>query len=77
MPLFEYRCLDCDRAFEALVSSGDTPRCPHCGSERLRKLLSAFAPVTPAPHRHVGCVGGDSCDACPSHAHGPSCPCCH
>ena len=44
MPLYEYRCLDCGRDFELLVSSGDTPSCPSCASSNLKKLLSAFSP---------------------------------
>ncbi len=43
MPLYEYRCRDCDRRFEEIVRGGAKPRCPSCGSARLAKLLSAFA----------------------------------
>ncbi len=43
MPLFEYRCSDCDHRFEAIVSSGDTVLCPLCESEKLERLISTFA----------------------------------
>jgi len=41
MPIYEYRCRNCDATFEKLVRSGDTVTCPHCGSSSLDKLLSA------------------------------------
>jgi putative FmdB family regulatory protein len=43
MPLFEFRCRDCDREFELLVRSGTVPECPSCGSGSLERLLSMFA----------------------------------
>jgi len=47
MPLYEYRCKDCDRQSELLVKSLDAkPECPECGSVQLEKLLSVIgAPV--------------------------------
>jgi putative FmdB family regulatory protein len=41
MPIYEYRCRNCDTTFEALVRGGDVVTCPHCGSSSLDKLLSA------------------------------------
>lgn len=43
MPLFEFRCCDCEDAFETIVSSGDRVQCPECDGENLEKLLSTFA----------------------------------
>jgi putative FmdB family regulatory protein len=46
MPIFEYRCGDCHRRFSLLVGvvAGATEmRCPRCGGEQLRKLISRFA----------------------------------
>jgi putative FmdB family regulatory protein len=40
MPIFDFRCEDCSQTFELLVR-GDVPVCPHCGSQRLVKMLSA------------------------------------
>lgn len=40
MPLFEYECRDCGRAFEAFVTAARQPACPGCGSASLAKLLS-------------------------------------
>lgn len=41
MPLFEYECRDCGRAFEAFVTAERTAGCPACGSASLTKLLSS------------------------------------
>ena len=43
MPLFEYDCLSCGHQFEYLTRAGQTPSCPSCESDELRKRLSAFA----------------------------------
>ena len=44
MPLYNYRCIACDNAFEALVRSSEVPTCPSCGSENLERQLSYLAP---------------------------------
>jgi len=41
MPLFEYRCQECDHDFEVLVRAGEKPECPTCHSGELEKLMSA------------------------------------
>lgn len=44
MPLFEYKCTDCDNRFEELVSSGDVKVfCPKCKSEEVSRQLSVFS----------------------------------
>lgn len=46
MPLFEFRCEDCQRRFTLLVGVVAQPKeavCPRCGGVRLRKLISRFA----------------------------------
>jgi putative FmdB family regulatory protein len=48
MPLFEYRCRDCDHRFEALVQGSRRPACPSCEGRRLEKQLSAFAVGAPS-----------------------------
>ena len=47
MPLYEYKCNDCDYQFEELVSysKSNEMTCPNCGSEETQKLVSAFATI--------------------------------
>ena len=40
MPIFEYVCQDCSRAFETFVTGDRKPACPGCQSANLAKLLS-------------------------------------
>jgi len=70
MPLFEFLCADCEKTSELLVRSSDWSyeKCPDCGSDRLEKQLSAFAPMgsataaAPPPQ----CTGNPSaCGLCP------------
>ncbi len=42
MPIYEFKCQDCQNEYEELVFSHDeTPPCPKCGSEKTDKLMSA------------------------------------
>lgn len=50
MPIFDFRCEACSQTFELLVRSQE-PVCPHCGSRRLAKMLSA--PVAPGKAREI------------------------
>ncbi|HEV8629788.1 MAG TPA: zinc ribbon domain-containing protein [Thermoanaerobaculia bacterium] len=46
MPLYEYRCRDCEERFEVLQRLGETGEgllCPRCGAGRPDRLLSTFA----------------------------------
>lgn len=46
VPLFEYRCRDCQKRFTFLtgvVSGEGEPRCPACQSQALTKLMSRFS----------------------------------
>ena len=42
MPIYEYRCKNCEEQVEVLVRSrtSNPPTCPNCGSSLLEKLLS-------------------------------------
>jgi putative FmdB family regulatory protein len=72
MPLFEYECCDCGRAFEAFVTADRAPGCPGCGSARLTKLISPPGMVGSAQpglraDRDVprgGCGAGGNACAC-------------
>ena len=43
MPIYEYRCKDCDHKFEKLqmASKNSDPECPNCESEDVKRLMSA------------------------------------
>jgi putative FmdB family regulatory protein len=46
MPLYEYRCKDCNTTFDTLVSHRDkanTVTCRECSSGNVRRLISTFA----------------------------------
>jgi putative FmdB family regulatory protein len=44
MPIYEYRCANCDRSFEAFVRpSDDSAQCPHCNGSKLTREMSTFA----------------------------------
>ncbi|WP_018412922.1 FmdB family zinc ribbon protein [Methyloversatilis thermotolerans] len=46
MPIFEFRCRNCDKPFEKLVRGSSTEvLCPACGSNAVDKLVSA--PMAP------------------------------
>jgi putative FmdB family regulatory protein len=69
MPLYEYRCLECQHEFEALVPAGraDAATCPECGVEDVRRLLSMFAAPrggqTGAAWDAGTAIGGDGASA--------------
>jgi len=46
MPIYEYRCKDCDTVFETFVSSisdADKVICKKCESKNVAKQISTFA----------------------------------
>ena len=44
MPIYEYRCEDCEKPFEKLVRAfREEVACPACGSGEVERLLSTFA----------------------------------
>jgi putative FmdB family regulatory protein len=46
MPIYEYRCKDCEKVFETFVSSisdADTVVCKKCESKNVVKQISSFS----------------------------------
>ena len=43
MPIYEYRCGNCEHELDALQKISDSPlrKCPECGKNTLRRLISA------------------------------------
>lgn len=57
MPLFNYRCLECESSFEEFIRSSDEKvLCPKCKSERVEKKLPSRLNSSAASASH-----GNSC----------------
>lgn len=42
MPIYEYRCMKCDKDFEYLVFGSDhSAKCPDCNTKDVERLMSA------------------------------------
>jgi len=68
MPIYEYRCRECDGTFELLVRDGGAVQCPDCGSASVDKLLSVPHVSSGRVARQAGhtCCGREErCDAPP------------
>jgi putative FmdB family regulatory protein len=72
MPIYEYRCKDCENKFEAMrsMSQADTPiECEECHGKHTKRLLSVFnahggnGVVTHSSGGCASCAGG-SCASC-------------
>jgi len=62
MPLYEYRCRDCDEKFERYVRAwGDAAACPACESGSVEKLLSTFAFAFAAADGSASSPAGGGC----------------
>ena len=50
MPIYEYKCTECDHKFEILhrsVSKIEDVNCPKCKSVKIKKLISTFSASVP------------------------------
>lgn len=74
MPMFEYRCSECNSKFEFLHKSSSVKEkviCPSCNSEKIIKLFSKFSSISSSSGNTTfdGCASG-SCgltvDSCPT-----------
>jgi len=68
MPIYEYRCQECDGTFELLVRDGGPVHCPDCGSASVDKLLSVpyvSSGRTARQAGHTCCGMEERCDAPP------------
>lgn len=70
MPIYEYRCQDCDHEFEELVRSDDEQvECEACDSENVKRKMSTFTAHTGSRTLgslppSVGGGGGGKCAGC-------------
>ena len=50
MPIYEFECEECGSRFDELVAAdAAAPPCPSCGSERVARRISGFAPTPRQP----------------------------
>ncbi len=55
MPLYRYRCNNCNYMFEANQRMSDNPltACPSCGEDELRRVISSVGVVFKGPGFYV------------------------
>lgn len=65
MPIYEYRCEDCEKLFETFVqiANGESTNCPECRSSRVARLYSSFA-VSGAAHDRAEAGGSNDGSGC-------------
>ena len=64
MPLYEYKCSECETRFDLLraMADADAPiACPQCGSRDTRRMISLFSAVG---SEGVIAGAGASCGSC-------------
>lgn len=52
MPIYEFKCEDCEEQFEVLVkiiSETDGIKCTNCGSDNLKRILSSGSFIFKGP----------------------------
>lgn len=68
MPIFEYRCQECNTKYDVLVKSsaaGNEVACPKCQSTNNKKLFSTFSAQANGSSVSQGCADG-SCGYAPA-----------
>jgi len=77
MPIYEYRCDDCEVSFETFVRAGhdEDAECPTCHGDKLSREMSVFAQARSgrAEGASAASFGGPSAGGCC----GGSCGCRH
>jgi len=71
MPLFDYLCKECGKSNEILVARiDDIPKCQSCGSDNMKKLLSAPSSMSGAVTNRIPGNGDTACcGSSPSETH--------
>ena len=74
MPLYEYRCEQCDRTFERRHGWDDrVTACPDCASSSVRRLLPTFAVVNRASSARAQTQEADPYECTPMGCERPGC----
>ncbi len=62
MPIFDYLCIDCGKTSELLVTTSKyNPICSACGSDNLKKLLSAHSSMSGSVKQSIPGPGDTAC----------------
>ncbi|MGB5849920.1 MAG: zinc ribbon domain-containing protein [Ignavibacteriaceae bacterium] len=62
MPIFEYKCSECESKFEILTKNNNDHKvsCPDCNSSKIKKLFSTFSASTGSvSYSDNGCATGN------------------
>jgi len=72
MPIYEFRCMKCDKEFECLVlKSDESICCPDCNDKRVERLMSACSFKSSGHYSSSAASSG--CTTCAS----KNCSTCH
>ena len=62
MPIYEYRCKECEKDFEKYVPGATSSvACPACASEQVMRKLSVFGLKTAGAYQPDAMSGGGGC----------------
>ncbi|PYM98764.1 MAG: hypothetical protein DME07_21810 [Candidatus Rokuibacteriota bacterium] len=62
MPIYEYRCKECEKDFEKYVPGATTTvACPTCASEQVMRKLSVFGLKTAGSYQPSAMSSGGGC----------------
>ena len=71
MPIYEYKCNNCNKNFELLIFGNEVPCCPDCKSTDLKRIISVFSihGIEKSPTLNSGiscgnCPPGKKCSTC-------------
>ncbi|MBD3422045.1 MAG: zinc ribbon domain-containing protein [Chitinivibrionales bacterium] len=75
MPIYEYRCKECDTQFEELVTSQQQkkPACPACSSQETVKVLSVIGGISMGSSSSATPCGSECANAGACSAGGTCC----
>lgn len=65
MPIYEYKCKNCNHKFEKLIFGEEEVKCPKCSSISLQKLISNVNISKPDSDNSESC-GNGTCNICPT-----------
>ena len=74
MPIYEYRCMNCDKEFEYLIFGDNCAvACPECNKEKVERLMSACSFKSSGSDYSSASTSSSSCASCSS----GNCSTCH